>query len=108
MSQVKVYHKTKKGCIYKCKSCQQWHVLYNTIQFNLSHNELVSFNRQINIEVNCFCDDNDSYDMRSLCFNSEKQGGLILNFTKQEFLELEYLLGGALIIHNTENIIFNA
>ncbi len=106
MSDVKIYHRTHRGCIYKCKACSKWHILFKNIQLNMSEYELSVFYADIKDEVKSFC--NVHNEVSPLYFECESRGGMLMNLLKTEYLELEYLIGSSLILLNAERLLQNA
>lgn len=104
MSAVKIYHRTHKGCIYKCKSCAKWHLIYKNFQLNLSEIELNLFFSDIQNEIESIDINNQA---SPLYFDCPTQGGICIHLLKSEYLELEYLIGSSLILLNTERILQN-
>lgn len=105
MSEVKIYHRTHRGCIYKCEACAKWHVLYKNFQLNLSESELRILFADIQDEIESICIRNN--EASPLYFECESRGGICINFLKTEYLELEYLIGSSLILLKTERILQN-
>lgn len=106
MSEVKIYHRTRRGCIYKCEACSKWHLLFKNFQLNMSEEELNVFFADIQGEIESICQLNN--EASPLFFECESRGGMCINLLKSEYLELEYLIGSSLILLNTERILQNA
>lgn len=106
MSDVKIYHRTHRGCVYKCEACSKWHVLFKNFQLNMSENELRLFYSDVKDEVKSFCTLKN--EIAPIYFESETKGGMLISLLKTEYLELEYLIGSSLILLKAERLLQNA